>query len=161
MKLILKSNSAGVTSELARNIGKLLRGGEVIILDSDLGGGKTTFAQGLAEGLGIEDIVSSPTFSISNVYESQNLELHHYDFYRLGTDVGIMAEELREVLNDKKTVCVIEWSDSVTGMLPDNRTVRIKLDRQKDGENVRLITIDYPEELKYAIDEDVPEDLRC
>jgi hypothetical protein len=46
-------------------------------------------------------------------------------------------------------------------MLPDNRTVRIKLDRQKDGENVRLITIDYPEELKYAIDEDVPEDLRC
>ncbi|MDO8265419.1 MAG: tRNA (adenosine(37)-N6)-threonylcarbamoyltransferase complex ATPase subunit type 1 TsaE [Candidatus Saccharibacteria bacterium] len=161
MKLVLKTNSANLTAGIAKDIGSRLKGGEIIVLSSDLGGGKTTFTQGLALGLGITEIVTSPTFAVSDVYKGLKLELHHYDFYRLGSEIGIMKQELEEVMDNKDTVCVIEWADFVKGSLPESRTINVTLDRQKEGEDVRLITIENPDNLQYAIDAELLEDIKC
>jgi len=105
---------------LAERLGGLLKGGEVIELVSDLGGGKTTFVRGLARGIGSQDQVSSPTFTINNVYQGSSLKLYHFDFYRL-FEPGIMREELAEVVADPQAVIVVEWADIVDDILPAKR----------------------------------------
>jgi tRNA threonylcarbamoyladenosine biosynthesis protein TsaE len=106
---------------LAENIGKRLHGGEVFELVGDVGAGKTTFVKGLAKGLAVEDEVQSPSFTISRVYDARDqLQLAHYDFYRLN-DAGILADELAEVTKDTTTITVIEWADIVDGVLPEHR----------------------------------------
>lgn len=115
-----------VTNETAmqrfgERLGAKLSGGEVIELVGDVGAGKTTFVRGLARGFGIDETVQSPSFTINRVYDAPNgMRLVHYDFYRLN-DAGIMAEELKEMIHDEKTVVVVEWADAVTDVLPKNR----------------------------------------
>ena len=92
----------------------------VIELVGDVGAGKTTFTKGLARGLEITEEITSPTFTISKVYEnSRGQKLVHYDFYRL-ENPGIMVEDLFENLQDPHTVTVIEWADTVSEILPAN-----------------------------------------
>lgn len=111
--------------QLAARLGQLLSGGEVIELIGDVGSGKTTFTKGLAAGMGVDEDVQSPSFTISRVYDLPNgLRLAHYDFYRLN-DAGIMADELNETLHDEQSVTVIEWAGLVGTVLPDDRlTIR-------------------------------------
>lgn len=99
----------------------------VIELVGDVGAGKTTFVRGLAEGLGIKEPITSPSFTISKVYATNDGKtLVHYDFYRL-EDPGLMSEDLTENLNNKNNIVVIEWSDSVKNLLPkDHTTINIK-----------------------------------
>jgi tRNA threonylcarbamoyladenosine biosynthesis protein TsaE len=93
----------------------------VLELISDLGGGKTTFVQGLARGLGYHGPVTSPTFTLSQVYRiNPQLELHHYDLYRLGQS-GVVGDELAEDLGDQAVITVIEWSGLVKTELPADR----------------------------------------
>lgn len=107
--------------DLGRKIGGVLIGGEVIELVGDVGAGKTTFTRGLALGLGITEDVQSPTFTISRVYEAHDdLELRHYDFYRLG-EAGIMLGELAEAFELPKSIVVVEWSGVVEDVLPADR----------------------------------------
>jgi tRNA threonylcarbamoyladenosine biosynthesis protein TsaE len=108
-------------------IGRHLKGGEIIELVGDVGAGKTTMVKGLAAGLDIDDTIQSPSFTISRQYDGRdNLRLVHYDFYRLDNNVGIMDNELREVINDPMAITVIEWAKIVAGTLPDDRlTVEI------------------------------------
>lgn len=115
-----KTSSPAETQKVANRLGKLLHGGEVIELSSDLGGGKTTFVQGLAAGLGSKETVTSPTFTISRIYKVEDLELHHYDFYRLG-EAGIVGSELSEDVGDDKIITVIEWAGIVNSDLPKDR----------------------------------------
>lgn len=116
MKYVL--NTVEETQALANRIGLSLKGGEVIELVGDVGAGKTTFTKGLARGLGVDEDVQSPSFTISRVYDGHdNLRLAHYDFYRL-TDAGIMVNELADSVQDPHTVTVIEWADSVHDVLP-------------------------------------------
>lgn len=118
--------------------GALLRGGEVLELIGDVGAGKTTFTKGLAHGLEIEEAIQSPTFTINRTYAAPGgLTLSHYDFYRLN-EAGIMRDELQEVLDDPKTVTVIEWSEIVAGVLPDDRVV---LRFSSPGETTRTIEL--------------------
>ena len=120
-------------------LGQLLGGGEVLELVGDIGAGKTTFTKGLARGLGVTDTVQSPTFTISRVYEARNnLEMRHYDFYRLD-EAGIMADELADASSEDSTVTVIEWAGIVDSILPDDR-VRIVF--EPTGENSRQIEIE-------------------
>ena len=106
---------------LGERIGRLLCGGEIIELVRDVGAGKTTFVRGLARGMGVDETVQSPSFTISRQYDARDgLCLAHYDFYRLD-DPGIMANELAEVLAQGKNVTVIEWSDTVRSVLPDDK----------------------------------------
>ena len=103
-----------------REIGQNLHVPAVIELVGDVGTGKTTFTKGLAEGLGIKDPITSPSFTISKSYAFDAGFLNHYDFYRL-PDPGLMQEDLSESINDKNTVTVVEWAESVKDILPKNR----------------------------------------
>lgn len=93
----------------------------MIELVSDLGGGKTTFVQGLAAGLGYTGAVTSPTFTLSNIYQlAGGLELHHYDLYRL-SEGGVLADELTEDLANPKMITIIEWPSITDDRLPADR----------------------------------------
>lgn len=120
------TNSVEDTINLGRSFGKSLVGGEVIEFVGDLGAGKTSFMRGLAEGIGSDDNVSSPTFTISNQYSGRNgLTVYHYDFYRLH-DPGLIAEDLAEAIQDPRGIICVEWAESVRGVLQENRiTIQI------------------------------------
>lgn len=121
MKYIVRSLEE--MNRFATELGKRCDGGEVLELVGDVGTGKTTFTKGLASGLGVTDDVQSPSFTISRVYEARDeLELHHYDLYRL-TEPGIAQYDIAESVADPKAVTVIEWGETVHGVLPANRTV--------------------------------------
>jgi tRNA threonylcarbamoyladenosine biosynthesis protein TsaE len=141
----IESTSSEQTEKLGRSIGGRLRGGEVLELRSDLGGGKTTFVRGLAAGAGSKDAAGSPSFTISRIYQTDDLTLHHYDFYRL-PDAGLMKQELAEVLEDPKSVVIVEWGAAVEDVLPADRAV---LEIQATGENQRSLTISLPPKLDY------------
>jgi tRNA threonylcarbamoyladenosine biosynthesis protein TsaE len=142
------SPDAETTEQIASVIGEAVRGGEVLELISDLGGGKTTFTRGLVRAMGSKDTVASPTFTISKVYKAKNLEVHHFDFYRL-PEAGLIANELAEVVGDPQTVVVVEWADVVQHVLPDNR-LTITIAQQPNGE--RKLTLRVPEVLNYLVE---------
>ena len=145
MKLQIETKSSEDTEKLAEKIGRCLRGGEVIELVSDLGGGKTTFTRGLARGIGSEDRVASPTFTLSKVYKGKKLWLNHFDFYRL-QEPGIIQHEIHDVIGDPNMVTVIEWADLVSHVLPENRlTICLK----HTGDNTRELELEFPESLSY------------
>jgi len=124
-----------------------LRGGEVIELISDLGGGKTTFVRGLARGIGSTDKVASPSFTISRIYQAGDTQLHHFDFYRLH-EPGVVAHELAEIIHDTNSIVVIEWADIVQGVLPPARlTVQIRT----TGDMTRTLKFNYPKSLSYIV----------
>jgi len=119
--MIIEVEGEAQTREYGERIGRLLVGGETVELVGDVGAGKTTFVKGLAKGLGIDEDVQSPSFTISRVYDARDdLQLAHYDFYRLNA-AGIMKDELTETMRDAQTVTVIEWADIVEGVLPKER----------------------------------------
>lgn len=129
---------------LGERIGQRLRGGEVIELVGDVGAGKTTLTKGIGLGLGVEDDVQSPSFTISRVYDARDgLQLHHYDFYRLN-DAGVLGFELAESIGDERVVTIVEWADSVRGVLPAEH-VRIDISYTPDG-NGRTVSITAPEQ---------------
>ena len=103
----------------------------VIELLGDVGAGKTTFVQGLAKGLGIEEVVTSPSFTISKEYQGKNCRLVHYDFYRL-SDPGLMLSDLLEKIQDYHNVIVIEWGKNVSNILP-KKHYRIAFQCLDDG----------------------------
>lgn len=114
------ANSPEDTSRVGEHLGSRLGGGEAIELAGDIGSGKTVFVRGLARGIGSQDSVMSPTFTISRIYTSDTLELHHFDFYRLDNP-GIMAAELSESVERSGVAVVIEWSNIVENVLPRSR----------------------------------------
>ncbi|MEO5950501.1 MAG: tRNA (adenosine(37)-N6)-threonylcarbamoyltransferase complex ATPase subunit type 1 TsaE [Candidatus Saccharimonadales bacterium] len=129
-------------------IGGHLSGGEIIDLTGDVGAGKTTLTKGIAAGLGIEEDVQSPSFTISRVYDARNgLRLAHYDFYRLH-NAGIMHDELAETVMDNKTVTIIEWSDVVKSVLPSDH---ISIHITSPEEHVRHLNITAHGELSQML----------
>lgn len=121
-------------------MGSLLGGGETIELVGDVGAGKTTFVKGLAQGLGIDEDIQSPSFTISRVYDARDgLILAHYDFYRLG-EAGILSEDVHESIADPLTVTVIEWAGIVNEVLPQDR-IRIEIETTSDTGRELTLTI--------------------
>jgi tRNA threonylcarbamoyladenosine biosynthesis protein TsaE len=135
-----------------KRLGVFLQGGEIIELIGDVGAGKTTLTKGVAEGMGVDEDVQSPSFTISRVYDTpKGLRLAHYDFYRLH-DAGIMAAELHEMLHDTLNVTIIEWAEIVTGVLPADRlTVTIT----SPSEASRVMTIEAGGERSKKVLEDL------
>lgn len=107
----------------------------VFELIGDVGAGKTTFTRGLATGLGVEEPLTSPSFTISKRYyfqrDHQDFTLIHYDFYRL-PDPGIMREELAEALSGPHHIIVVEWGGDVADLLPE-QTYRLEFSLNEDG----------------------------
>lgn len=111
----------------------------VIELIGDVGAGKTTFVRGLAKQLNIKEPVTSPSFTISKSYAGKTKTLIHYDFYRL-EDPGIMQEDLLENLKNPNNIIVIEWSDSVKDILPENHTI---INIKYNDDNSREVEIQW------------------
>lgn len=132
------TTSPDATQALAAKLAARLKGGEVIELASDLGGGKTTFTQGLVQALGYTGDVTSPTFTLSQIYKLSNgLEVHHYDLYRLDKG-GVVGNELAEDMGEPMYITLIEWAGIADEILPADR-LRVEFD--VSGENERTITV--------------------
>ncbi len=134
------TDSATETFALGETLGRAARPGDVFALEGDLGAGKTVMAQGLARGLGVEEPVNSPTFTILQVYDTGRLPLYHFDVYRI-EDVDEMEEIGWEDCVYGDGVTVIEWADRIRDILPAAcRWIRIARDPAQ-GFDVRRITI--------------------
>ena len=139
--MIIETRNAAETYQLGVDIGKQAKKGQVYTLIGDLGVGKTVFTQGLAKGLEISEPISSPTFTIVQVYDEGRLPFYHFDVYRIG-DISEMDEIGYEDYVYGEGVCLIEWANLIEEILPDNRTsIMIEKDLDK-GFDYRRITIE-------------------
>lgn len=133
------TNSEQETEELGAWLAEKLEAGTVVAFTGDLGTGKTAFTRGLARGLGIEDRVTSPTFTIVNEYQGGRLPLFHFDMYRLGS-----ADELFDIGWEdylaQGGVCAVEWSENVSGALEDGALL-VEI-RQGESNCQRMIAIE-------------------
>jgi tRNA threonylcarbamoyladenosine biosynthesis protein TsaE len=128
------------TMELGEKLGKLVRAGDVICLNGDLGTGKTHFVKGLAKGLGITDYITSPTFTIVNEY-SGRLKLFHFDVYRVDDPDEISAIGFDEYIFSD-AVSIIEWSKFIQELIPED-SLNITIEKLPEkGDNFRKITIE-------------------
>ena len=136
------SNSSEETFEAGKALAKKLSPGDVLAFHGDLGAGKTVFVRGLAEGLGLDARVTSPTFTIVNEYEG-TIPLFHFDMYRLSGSDDLFEIGWEDYLT-RGGICAVEWSEITEDAFPDN-TININI--RKIDDNSREITIDIPEEL--------------
>lgn len=138
--MIIETWSEKETFQVGKALGEKAEKGQIYTLTGDLGVGKTVFTKGLAEGLGITEPISSPTFTIVQIYESGKLPLYHFDVYRIG-DVEEMEEIGYEDYFYGEGVCLIEWANLIGEILPEGIiSVTIEKDLEK-GFDYRLITI--------------------
>ena len=139
--MIIETNSAKETFELGKRLGEKAVAGQIYTLNGDLGTGKTVFTQGVAVGLGIKEPVSSPTFTILQVYDEGRLPFYHFDVYRI-SDPEEMYEIGFEEYIEGEGVCFIEWANLIEELLPAQYTeIHIDKDLSK-GFDYRLITVE-------------------
>ena len=140
-KQILDSLSEKETFAIAKQLAENAKAGEVYCLSGDLGVGKTVFTKGFAAGLGITEPVSSPTFTIVQIYEEGRLPLYHFDVYRI-EDIEEMEEIGYEDCFYGEGVCLVEWAELIKEILPENcKKILIEKDLEK-GFDYRRITIE-------------------
>ena len=140
MLRIIETNSEKETRQLGEALAKEAKPGEIYTLIGDLGVGKTIFTQGFAKGLGIEEPVSSPTFTIVQIYDEGRIPFYHFDVYRIG-DIEEMDEIGYEDYFYGEGVCLIEWANLIEEILPEKRRdIQIEKDLEK-GFDYRKITI--------------------
>ena len=141
--MIIESFRAEDTFALGKRLGENAKPGDVYTLVGDLGVGKTVFTQGLAEGLGIGESVSSPTFTIVQVYEEGRLPLYHFDVYRIG-DISEMDEIGYEDCFYGEGVCLIEWASLVEEIIPETAIeIRIEKDLEKGFDYRKITAVSY------------------
>ena len=141
MSRIFETNGEQETRALGERIGKAAEPGQIYTLIGDLGVGKTVFTQGFAQGLGIDEPISSPTFTIVQVYDEGRMPFYHFDVYRI-EDVEEMEEVGYEDCFYGEGVCLIEWANLIEEILPKGYT-RITIEKCLDkGFDYRKITIE-------------------
>ena len=145
MITIYETFSPRETAELGRKLGEHASSGDVYTLIGDLGVGKTVFTQGIAEGLGIKETVNSPTFTILQVYEGGRLPFYHFDVYRIG-DIEEMDEIGYEEYFYGNGMCMIEWGNLITEILPKNRKdITIEKELEKGFDYRKIIISEVTE----------------
>lgn len=139
--MVIETWSPKETYALGEKIGREALPGQVYTLNGDLGVGKTVFTQGVAAGLGIQEQVNSPTFTIVQVYEEGRMPFYHFDVYRIG-DVEEMEEIGYQDYFYGEGLCMIEWAQLIEEIIPENaRHITIEKDLDK-GFDYRRITIE-------------------
>ncbi len=131
------THSPEQTEEVAKEFSKTLKGGEVIAYRGNLGMGKTCFTRGLAEGLGFEGFVTSPTFALINEYLGGRLNIYHFDMYRISSWDELYSSGFFEYI-EQNGVVACEWSENIQNALPEN-TIYVEIEAL--GETQRKITI--------------------
>ena len=140
LSLDYRCTSITETQSFAADLANSLPTGIVIALIGDLGSGKTTFAQGFAEGLGINEHVGSPTFKLVSEYDGQKFKLIHVDAYRLEGINDFLNIGGEDILATPRAIILIEWGDKLDSILPPD-AIRISFERVLDLENERLISV--------------------
>ncbi len=133
------THSPEATRELGGRLANALYGGQVVAFTGDLGAGKTAFVSGMAQALGVEERVTSPTFTIVNEYEGGRLPLFHFDMYRLGSADELFHIGWEDYLA-RGGICAVEWSENVEDAI-ESDAVRVSIRRGED-DNSRIITIE-------------------
>lgn len=132
-KIVIKNEEE--TKKFGKQLCEKLTAGSIVALTGDLGTGKTTLTKAIAAGLGVTDVITSPTFNIVKQYDSGRLPLYHFDVYRIG-DVDEMYEIGYEEYFFGEGVCVIEWADLIDEIIPDD-AMRIEIEYgEKEGERI-------------------------
>ena len=136
--MLTVTNSAAETKALGEKLASRLKAGDVVVLEGELGAGKSELARGIARGLGVTETVTSPSFTILNVYESGRCPLYHFDWYRLESEEELYELGMDEYLGGDG-IAVVEWAERCPDAVPEN-VLRIRL--EVTGGESRRITID-------------------
>ena len=145
--MIIRSSSREETINAGLKLGRLLKKGDIVCLNGELGSGKTVFVAGIAAALGVGGYITSPTFTIINEYKAR-IPLYHFDAYRIANPEEMYELGFEEYI-DGNGIVVIEWADLIRDVLPDEY-ISVDISRDKEGsENNRIIKIDFRGE-KYA-----------
>jgi len=136
------------TRELGSQLALTLVGGDIVLLAGDLGAGKTAFTKGVASGLGVQEDITSPTFSLMNMYnvaQKQEQDIHtlvHIDTYRIKKEQELVQIGAEDYVGQESVVTLIEWPERAPGLLEGRKTIKVSLDHQ--SENERTISILFP-----------------
>lgn len=136
MKIEFDTLSVEETEAFGKRFAGLMKAGDVIALDGDLGAGKTALTRGIGEGMGTSNHVSSPTFTIVNEYEGGRLPIFHFDTYRLSGSDDFLAAGLDEYFY-RDGVCIIEWSDVIADLLPET-TIAVRISGNGDSRHFEI-----------------------
>ncbi len=133
-----KSKSEEDTKNFAKKFASQLKNNEIIVLSGDLGSGKTKFTEGILSYFGLENEISSPTFTIVNEYKKENINIFHFDVYRLED-----SSEFYEIGGEEyfeKGICIIEWGEIIQDLIPRNH-IKINFSRDSENPNYRILNI--------------------
>ena len=133
------SNSESETKLIGKKYAKSLKNGDVIVLTGELGSGKTKFTEGVLQFFGVENEISSPTFTIVNEYKAKNVNIYHFDVYRLEDEDEFYAIGGEEYFENG--ICLIEWGETIENVLPNNY-IKVTFNRNYEDENSREIIIE-------------------
>lgn len=144
------SKSENNTIDFACNMANFLEKGNIIVLTGDLGSGKTKFTQGILKHFNLENEISSPTFTIVNEYNTEDVNIYHFDVYRLADSDEFYAIGGEEYFNNG--ICIIEWGEIIEDILPDDY-IKINFTKDAENENYRILElIPYGENSKKIIE---------
>ncbi len=138
----LISHSENETKLIGKKFAEKLKKGDVIVLTGELGSGKTKFTEGVLEHFGLENEISSPTFNIVNEYISKNINIYHFDVYRLEDEDEFYAIGGEEYFD--KGICLIEWGEMIESVLP-KKYIHITFNRNYENDDSREIVFEYIE----------------
>lgn len=127
------------TREFAKNLASILKKGDVIVLSGELGAGKTKFVEGILEHFNLQEEISSPTFTIVNEYKNDEINIYHFDLYRLSDIYEFENIGGEEYFN--KGICIFEWGELIEDILP-NEYIKIKFERIGNEDNYRKLNIE-------------------
>lgn len=140
MTFTFTTHDPAQTIALGEQIGKRLKGGEVIAYSGGLGVGKTTITRGISIGMGLGDEVTSPTFALVNEYAGKERSLCHFDMYRISGALDLETTGFYDYL-DGNNVLAVEWSENIADELPDD-CIKIHIERTDDSTRVITLTAD-------------------
>mgnify|MGYP004642521013 FL=1 len=138
------SHNSEETMNFASSLASKLNIGDVVVLSGELGAGKTKFTEGFLKYFGLDNEISSPTFTIVNEYKKDDLNIYHFDVYRLEDVDEFYAIGGEEYF--ASGICIIEWGEIIEDALPQN-CIRIYFEKDLSDENIRYLKITYPDSL--------------
>lgn len=134
----IETKNESETLKFGKKLASLLKRGDTIVLTGDLGSGKTKLTEGILSFFGLENEISSPTFTIVNEYKKENINIYHFDVYRLSDSSEFYAIGGEEYFENG--ICIIEWGELIEDALPSDY-IHIVFEKNDSNENIRILNI--------------------